>query len=196
MQTRLGGVGACNSPEACSTGWGRGVCRPGEGLEDAKPGRGRRGAGRQRKDSQPQGREFAKWRKAALISRKVWGAVKSHEVGCKPPRVLAQPGRTLLNVEQHWEWACQPRQGRAKQARRAMPGEGGGHCWWPGPTQAGVPARQAQSTLRGEGTCRWIGVLTSRAQHLEQLEVLHAYLLLVPRQVGCGHRGQMNPASA
>lgn len=117
-------------------------------------------------------------------------------VGCKSPRVLAPPGRTLLNVEQPWKWACQPRQGRAKQARRAMPGEGGGHCWWPGPTQAGVPARQAQSTLRGEDTCRWIGVLTSRAQHLEQLEVLHAYLLLVPRQVGCGHRGQMNPASA
>lgn len=86
--------------------------------------------------------------------------------------------------------------GQGQAGKAGLPGEGGGHYWWPGPTQAGVPARQAQSTLRGEDTCRWIGVLTSRAQHLEQLEVLHAYLLLVPRQVGCGHRGQMNPASA
>lgn len=31
--------------------------------------------------------------------------------------------------------------------------------------------------------------LTSRAQHLEQREVLHAHLLLMPSQVGCGHRG-------
>lgn len=41
-----------------------------------------------------------------------------------------------------------------------------------------------------------VGVLTSRAQHLEQLEVLHAHLLLVPGQVGCGHRRRMSPAGA
>lgn len=82
--------GVRNSREACSTGWGRGVCKPGEGIEDAKPGRGRRGAGRW-KDSQPRGGEFAKWRKTALISRKGGRAVKSHGWAaspqeCWPPR--------------------------------------------------------------------------------------------------------------
>lgn len=86
--------------------------------------------------------------------------------------------------------AGQGKAGKAGCARR-----GWGTLWvaWPGPggCGAGGPGHHAWDT------CRWMGgVLTSRAQHLEQLEVLHAHLLLVPGQVGCGHRGQMSPASA
>lgn len=87
----------------------------------------------------------------------------------------------------------QPWQGRAEQARQAVPGKGGGHCRWPGPGPGGCASRRPRAPRLGHLPGGW-GVLTSRAQHLEQLEVLHAHLLLMPRQVGCRHRGRMSPA--
>ena len=88
----------------------------------------------------------------------------------------------------------------------SSPGSGHANPGRAGPSRQGGLCQERVGGIAGglaqprrvcpRDTCRRIGVLTSRAQHLEQLEVLHAYLLLVPRQVGCGHRGQMNPASA
>lgn len=92
-----------------------------------------------------------------------------------------------------WEWACNPgRAGRSRQGRLCRE-RVGGIAGGLAQAQAGVPAG-------GPGHHAWDicpeggGVLTSRAQHLEQLEVLHAHLLLMPRQVGCRHRGRMSPA--
>lgn len=135
MQTRLGGVGARNSPEACSTGWGRSVCRPGEGLEDAKPGRGRRGAGRQRKDSQPRGGEFAKWRKVALISRKVGGAVKSHGGGLQAPKSVGTSGEDLAQCGAALGVGMPTPAGQGQAGKAGYAGRGWGALLvaWPNP---------------------------------------------------------------
>lgn len=105
--------------------------------------------------------------------------------GCK--RGGLQQGGSALGM------GMQPWQGRAEQARQAVPGKGGGHCRWPGPGPGGCASRRPRAPCLGHLPGGW-GVLTSRAQHLEQLEVLHAHLLLMPRQVGCRHRGRMSPA--
>lgn len=74
--------------------------------------------------------------------------------------------------------------GRGRQGRLCRE-RVGGLLSGPGP---GVSRQEVRGPASGT-PARWMGVLTSRAQHLEQLEVLHAHLLLVPGQVGCGHRG-------
>lgn len=55
-----------------------------------------------------------------------------------------------------------------------------------------VSGQKAQSTMPG-ALAQGTRFLTSRAQHLEQREVLHAHLLLMPGQVSCGHRGANEP---
>lgn len=78
-------------------------------------------------------------------------------------------------------------QGGAGKAGRAGKGWGASPEAWPRPRR--LCRREAQGTRPGT-PAPGVGVLTSRAQHLEQLEVLDAHLLLVPGQVGCGHGGR------
>lgn len=86
--------------------------------------------------------------------------------------------------------------GRGGAGKAGCAGKGWGALpeAWPGPRPGRVRAREAQGA-RPRDTCP-VGVLTSRAQHLEQLEVLDAHLLLVPGQVGCGRSRRMSAASA
>lgn len=145
MQTRLGG--ARNSQEACSTGWGQGACKPGEGIEDAKLGRGCRGVA-DRKGQSARGREFAQWRKTALISQV--GAVKSHGGGGG-----LQAHKSVGTWEECSMWSS-PGSGHANPGR-AGPSRQGGLCRervggiTGGLAQPGGCARAArpQSTLRG-----------------------------------------------
>lgn len=196
MQTRLGGGHTQLSGGLQHRVGAGGACKPGEGIEDAKLGRGMQG-GRREGQSAPRPRELHSGGRR-LSSRKVGGAVKSHGGGwgggCKPTKVLA-PGRSAqCGAALEVGMPAPGRAGPSRQGRLCRERVGGITGGLAQPRRV-CPCGRPRAPCGGRTLAGGWGPHLP-CQHLEQLEVLHAYLLLVPRQVGCGHRGQMNPASA
>ena len=204
VQTRLEGR---QLQEACGAKWGQDMCKPVDQTET--PG-GARQSG-QGRDVQTQAGARAKL-----------GASKAGDRAATSPGAGRRCANHLGGL-QVLEGAGEPREDLAgrggvdveRPRSRHVPGRGhanpggagrgrqGGLCRERvGGTAGGLAGAQARAGARARGSGRQardtcpVGVLTSRAQHLEQLEVLDAHLLLVPGQVGCGRSRRMSAASA
>lgn len=142
------------------------------------------------------GHQAPTWRRGAEVgvgSANHLGGLASPGGCWQIPKDLA--GRGRVSVERPGSRPV-PGSGHANPGRDGRGGQGGPCRERVGGIAGGLALAQAGAGgPQAWDTCP-VGVLTSRAQHLEQLEVLDAHLLLVPCQVGCGHRRRMSPAGA
>lgn len=130
--------------------------------------------------------------------RRRGGGVQTIWEGAGPPGGLANPSRGHAHTEPRYgvpcKWAQNPgRVGQGGQGRPCRERVGGlpsGLAQAPADVWVGGPMLHAWDTFPAHR------VLTSRAQHLEQLEVLHAHLLLMPSQIGCTHRVGNEPSQS